>query len=454
MVIKTRSYTHEYDNRRWHSSDLGSNWSYVGFSRESHLSEVTADYPKWDWKAKIARGENCTSFMSATQSGYRSRPLSGTIKDILGRLNIRPSTEGFGELSLISWTLLSGKPNVTTRSWVKGHIWRAGLTLPSADASLLTKVENQALTKFNARVLKASRTLTGQVVLGELGEALRMIRSPARALRNGVDDYLAILKKRGRSNRSSTARAIVGIAADTWLEYSFGWKPLINDIKDGYKLIADSQQLRPERIPVKYLGFGKKTTVGAVDGPSSTDGYVRMKYTRETRTNYVGVKFYGAVGIIPKMDGLIDYSKAGFTWNEIIPTIWELIPYSFLVDYFTNIGDVINSYAACQLDVRWMSKGTVQVSESSWNDVTLTPEVPSNQQYVVLRRTPGSRCYKVKRSISRDVYSGSRIPRLEFEIPGMSTKWLNIAALASSSKLARDQLFKFEEFKFFRKLKM
>lgn len=448
MVVKTRSYSHSYDNRRWHSANQGVSWSNVGFNVENLLSSVTADYPKHDFRRLIARGENATTDMSGVQTGFRSRPLSGSIRDILKKVRLEPSPEGWAELSLTSWTLSGGKPNVISRSWVKGHIWRAGLTTPLADSALQTKVENQALLGFNRKVLKAQRDLQGLVTLGELGEALRMIRNPAKTLRSGIDDYFAILMKRGRSNRSYTPRAVTKIAADTWLEYSFGWRPLLSDIDSGAMALANALSLRPTRTPVSFTAYGQKTTASPIAGSNSLNGRVRTKYTGSSQSNYIGVKFYGAVGLAPNDDGF-DQSRFGVSWSEIVPTVWELIPYSFLVDYFVNIGDIINSYASTFVDVLWMSKGTCQVSESSWNNVELIPEVNSNEQYVVDRWIPGSRCFKVSRTISRGKYTGTRIPRTEFTIPGMGLKWLNIAALGSSTEQAKRALFHWEKNPFF-----
>lgn len=33
----------------------------------------------------------------------------------------------------------------------------------------------------------------------------------------------------------------------------------------------------------------------------------------------------------------------GFSAKEFVPTLWELLPWSFLVDYFTNVGDILDA---------------------------------------------------------------------------------------------------------------
>lgn len=429
MDLRTRSYTHSYDNRTWRSLDDGKTWVVASGSVEQHASSVTADYTKRDYRKLIAMGDNATSYMQGTSSGYRTEALSTDPREALKRPRLDPAMDGFAELEVFSWTMSAGKPTSVQRRWRRGPYWRLNLTVPS-DTSLLSQVDNQALLGFNRKVLKAQRAMQGLVSLGELGETLRMIRNPAKTLRLGINDYFATLIKRGRRIKHRRPRIIRDIAAGTWLEYSFGWKPLISDIHDGAEALAKALYERPPRKFVSFTSYGRKTTIVGSES-SNTDGEIRHTFGPEVRTHNVGIKYYGVVGMPQVTDGF-DQSQFGVTWSEIIPTVWELIPYSFLVDYFSNIGDIISSYSSCFADVRWMTKGTCVANESSLRTMTLTPNVSPLRQYIVTRRAPGSRCFKVNRTISRDTYTGSRIPRLEFSIPGMGLKWVNIAALGLS----------------------
>lgn len=51
---------------------------------------------------------------------------------------------------------------------------------------------------------------------------------------------------------------------------------------------------------------------------------------------------------------------SGFNWNEFLPTIWELIPYSFLIDYGTNIANVVCGWFTDTSGLGWCYRGTEQ----------------------------------------------------------------------------------------------
>jgi len=121
--------------------------------------------------------------------------------------------------------------------------------------------------------------------------------------------------------------------------------------------------------------------------------------------------------------------------NNFVPTIWELVPWSFAADYFTNIGDILSSWSLWNADLAWSNKTTVtnvnidRVS-GGLNGITLA----ADQEIVIRSKEPG-RSSSYRRSVVRGTSAGSLIPSLRFEIPGMSSlKWINLSALALSRK--------------------
>lgn len=433
MVTRTKSHSHTYDNRRFLSTDGGLSWKSVGFSVETLTSGRVAAYPDWDYKRRLANGQNCTTFLEGFQNGYRSAPIVADIQGAFRPVRIDPAAEGWADVAIRKTRKVSGTTQVQ-QARVRGHVWRAGLSVPS-DGSLLSSVDNAALMGFNRKVLKAQRDLEGLVVLGELGESLRMMRRPALSLRLAVGDYIGVLTKRLRSDRSYRPNVIRRIAAETWLEAAFGWTPLVNDVLDGCKALANSLHNRGPRQKVSYTAARMKTTRSAVDGPSGQNSGISYKYGRQVWRHYAAVKYYGIVGL-PEFDGF-DQSRFGIRWSDVLPAAWELIPYSFLVDYFTNLGEIISGFSSQFTDVRWVARGQCTVDESSWDKVELGIVPDSLWNTEVLHWTPGSRVYKVRRTLIRDTYTGSRVPRLEFDIPGLkSKKWINISALTLLTRRA------------------
>jgi hypothetical protein len=57
-----------------------------------------------------------------------------------------------------------------------------------------------------------------------------------------------------------------------------------------------------------------------------------------------------------------NWALFGFTPSEFVPTAWELMPWSFLVDYFTNIGDILTSSVTDTSSVRWVNRSIIKTS--------------------------------------------------------------------------------------------
>lgn len=431
MVVKTRSYTHVYDNRILFRSNDGSE-SVIGGSAESLLSSVTADYPAWDYRRMIQEGENCTTELSGTQNGFRDRPLSSNVKEVLKPLSLTPSSMGHVDIESLFWQLSAGQVTNLTRQRLRGNVWRSNLGTTSSNASLLASVTNQALMGFNRKALKRQTEWNSFVTAGELGEALRGMVHPLRSLRKATGNMLDSLMKKGRRRGPWPIKEAKKVASDTWLEFSFGIKPTVSDIEDAARACARISITQPPRNFVSHTAYGVNT-VPVNDNVTTGSGYLRVRRRKQIRNEYVGVKFYGTIG----NDALDEGARAflntfGISWGEVVPTVWELIPYSFLVDYFTNAGEVISALSHGTGGLKWVSKGTCFVSESYWSDVEVEYLNPSTVQRQDIRSLLGERCFKVSRTISRGTYTGTRIPSFEWNIPGMGLKWLNMAALGLS----------------------
>lgn len=435
MVTKTRSHSHSYDNRVWYRDDKTPEKS-VGGSVEVHSSSVTADYPQWDYRKRIQRHENCTTALSGWQSGYRDRPLTGDVRSILGKLDLSPAVNGYSHHEYRFWQLSQGKVTNLITQRLRGHIWRSNLSSSSSNASLQATVQNQALMGFNRSIRKLQTEWNALVTAGELGEALRGMLHPMKSLRTATDDFYRLLTKRALKNRRAKPEAIHRVAADTWLEFAYGVRPTVADVQDAARACARVRILQPMSRMARWSAYGSKT-VAVNDNVTTSGGYLRVRRRKQIRNEYVGCKFYGIVGNEPLDQGAENFLKVfGITWHEVVPTVWELIPYSFLVDYFTNCGEIISAFSHGRAGLKWASRGTTFLSESFWSDVELEVLNPSNVLAEAVISSPGGRCYKVRRNVSRGTYTGTMIPSFEWTVPGMSTKWLNMAALAASHRRA------------------
>jgi hypothetical protein len=173
--------------------------------------------------------------------------------------------------------------------------------------------------------------------------------------------------------------------------------------------------------------------------------HLKLERKNITNNTSANVRYHGVVSNDPG-DWLFGDATFGFTPSDILPAAWELIPYSFLVDYFTNIGNVIQAYTLDTSGVRWLEKGTRTSSYNYVAEVNMVlsalPFPRELYSYVdVIQNLPGgSNGYEIIR-FSRNKYEQSIIPSLEFSIPGLGLKWLNLTALASTHRQAIRSVF-------------
>lgn len=360
-----------------------------------------------NYKDFIKKGANATNPYSGTRSKCNASPevayLRGDVKYVIHNPPFEPVFIDYWYQDTRRGWFLVGGPD-------------ASLNTPS------TKAVNQSYTAFLNKATAVQRQFMSGVFLGELRESLHMIRHPAQALRRGIDGYFDTLKKR---RRRTSPKHKPRVLRDTWLEYSFGWSPLINDIKNARNALENSAFAHEKSQRVTGAGFDENH-VGL--GPGT--GNYGMRYTSEM-TEKIRCLTYGAVRTSPDPTTR-QLRNVGISLNDFVPTIWELIPYSFLVDYFSNIGDVLSAWSFRYSDVAWAGRSikTETQSRSSPNGIE-----PPPSQYERFGGSHGSCQWLTERIARTPLQPHDIMPSLAFEVPGVgSLKWLNLAALARTHR--------------------
>lgn len=378
-----------------------------------------------DWRERIASGANATTYLEGFRRYLTHRPGRSYImlKEKAGAERLQ-EIETLGPLGVFA-------------------------SFPSDPAGLSTVEANrQALTKFNTRTLEVNQTFNGGVFLGELGQTLRGIKRPAESLFRSIGSYrrearelrstivksrehLSSLRSRERRSAISNAnKAIAGL----WLEKQFHWKPLLGDIDDGMKTIADMSSSPESRRTISASATGGDDPVV---GTNVVLNNQVAHYASTVVSKTVSVRYKGAISIQPKDSSLPTLENLGLTMRNFVPTIWELMPYSFVADYFANIGDVINGWSSGGHNVRWCYS-TIRKDSRESVSYSKLPEPIYSSFWTLLRYDYQAPSWVVGTTrVVRNVYEGNFVPSLGWKLPGLSMKWLNLGALVSARNLDR-----------------
>jgi len=406
----------------------------------TRTDSVTADYPiRWDFQRRINERRCATTDMSGFQSGLIR------VSDLHTYLNQKRKTTKlkrsqppklFGECFYKDkWTNLPAQ----YRGFEGPYPWPSSIGTGFTDS--LSVGEQLAKKRFNEKILKAQRDLCGLTALGELRDTISLIRHPAKAFRRGLDEYLLALKNRLRGIRYDARKKRTQVVSDTWLEYAFGWKPLCSDIEEG---IQSLNRYLYQRMPSEFIG-ANGSDFCRIRSPAGTSSFSNMTSKNDgvIQLGYSEWKLYGVVSVENNVGRA--FPSFGISFLEVVPTVWELIPYSFLVDYFTNVGDIFSAFSINRSNIRWVSYGTCQLRarHGVGQRIEFPSPMPSAPDYVYDHGDheirPAETYAYIEITKSRGTYSiYNPYVDFSFEIPGLSTKWINMSALLFS----RDKLLR------------
>lgn len=241
----------------------------------------------------------------------------------------------------------------------------------------LTDANNIALNKIVASLKDIRTQWNFAVTLGEARETAAHLAGTARRLANGFlcfrkGDVVGAYKhlagrkpvpvNRERTHRLLKRRSKEGTLLDdvssAWMEFSYAWRPLIGDIDSAAKYIAEKRVKQEQSVyDVSRAHKMERTytvTQSTGSGASQADLKTTAKTVAKVRYTYeVLPKFWRQPSTMDEL---------GF--SDPATLIWELLPLSFVVDWFVNVGQVLESlHELKHWSVKRGIKGTKHVND-------------------------------------------------------------------------------------------
>jgi hypothetical protein len=150
-----------------------------------------------------------------------------------------------------------------------------------------------------------------------------------RSLRSG--GALSGLVRALRNPRSALDKQL----ANRWLEYQYGWKPLMSDIYGGLEELSKSLETGVYRFQKTSESMTFRSTASGVKSYSQ-EPYICYRTTNVSQRARARYRI--------KYAGLKQLSQIGITNPALLA--WELIPYSFVIDWVFPVGDFLSSLDA------------------------------------------------------------------------------------------------------------
>jgi hypothetical protein len=144
--------------------------------------------------------------------------------------------------------------------------------------------------------------------------------------------------RRGQSRFSREyAKRGADAVAGGWLSLQYGWKPAMADVFGACETLANAG-----REPLKITTTTKKRVITPMDFFESSKSQDKVTTRRIIGQRVTTAKY----GVTYQRDPhpLTSMKEVGITNPAVLA--WELIPYSFVVDWFLPIGDFISAWDA------------------------------------------------------------------------------------------------------------
>ncbi len=223
-----------------------------------------------------------------------------------------------------------------------------GTQLLSRPIRDITAVRNKALDKLYDQIRGG---LDLSVDLAEAGQAASMLKKSFKLLNlvRSIPELGPLIHKARRAEHNGTlgresSAALSKEIANRWLEYQYGWKPLLSSIygaaDEAIRMVLNKiQNFRVmARLPMDIPPFVNERDI-VLEGK---DFY-----------NQVSVQSceYSITMEVPSWDPA--------RWSSLNPVsiAWELVPYSFVVDWFYDIGGTLRRLESALLYDKYFKSG-------------------------------------------------------------------------------------------------
>lgn len=200
-----------------------------------------------------------------------------------------------------------------------------------ATSRMLTKLSNQ---KVNIAQSFAERTQTANLLINSVNRlatfALHFRRGNFTAARRMLEQKQAFFT--GKRFPPDSGLLDRKTFANLWLEYSYGWRPLVGDIYGSAQLLAEQiLETRPTTIRTK----GRiEEEVSSIFGSSLKHSLKRKVIS----TSHLKIMY--------DMDDLMKATLASTGISNPALLVWELLPYSFVVDWVFPVGTYLKQVQA------------------------------------------------------------------------------------------------------------
>jgi len=177
--------------------------------------------------------------------------------------------------------------------------------------------------------------------LKDLDTTVKMLRRPFQ----GSVDLVGRMLRYNKRHLGKTTRSALKASSNAWLEYRYGWQPLLMDAET---IISAAHKIRGKLDKRRLVARAsvKKAFVtssgGYVTGGLSCPGVDRIDGITKIESDLAVSA--GVVYDLASQTTIDQLQQTmGSRASDLPANIWECVPYSFVIDWFANVGEWIQA---------------------------------------------------------------------------------------------------------------
>lgn len=399
---KTKTFRHSY-GRDFHAQWRG--WGGTGpYVQEPHprtlrvTDSVTYGANLPNWRELLQSGNSATTTLVGVRYSSKASELR---QDVVGK----GPAKGFGRIAT---------------GFSPQHYFPAP-PLATVDSV----AEQKAASSFLADYLKATQSWKGGATIAEFSETINMLANPIDSLYKRTITFVGSVGRLKRVYKRDPIR-YGKLLGQLWLAYAFGIAPLVGDVNDAYAAVKSLSEDLGAVDTKRIIGSGyNKVILNSTLG--ETVSYADYCFADRTLFVENGVRYLGAVRCTPPGPAAIA-EDFGVGFADILPSVWEGIPWSWLVDYFVNVNEMLESIRLAFADFAWLNRTVRNRAVQYW---TAVRPADSNSYYDVT--ASGGQGYYQSKVVVR-VATTVPYPSWRFRIPGLPRQFANVSALVLAIK--------------------
>lgn len=225
-------------------------------------------------------------------------------------------------------------------------------------SSLIAAAKTDALGKFMS---KANGDTAGLVMAGELKDSLKLFHPRCSSMVKLTTTYYRSFRKIFTNSRFRSA--FLRDLNNLYLEWTYGIAPFMSDMESANSAI---QHIINNDMYRRDSGKGYSSDSAYTTTSVQTTGAGHFTFRFRTKVDInVEVSIKGGRHVYADWTSDALAQNFGFNLHSVPSAAWELTPYSFVVDYFSNVGSLISAITGTNQHHYFVTTSTKTSKKSS-----------------------------------------------------------------------------------------